>query len=146
MNRMWFPPDAIVLAQDDVYVETPVRATSLELIAKQVRARVERVSLLDAGIVLAAVAAAVAIIGLLSRWNRRLSAPSDNPEWLFQELCRAHALAPGAIRLLKALAASRGEKPAMMFVMPELFAKSSLPAALRSQERAYEELAAHLFA
>lgn len=135
-----------LLAQDDVYIETPIVASNpIERVAAQVRGRVERASILDVGIVLAVVIAAVGLIWCLSRWNRRLSQPSKNPEWLFRDLCKAHQLSGRAISLLRGLAAANHQPPAMAFVMPQWFEGDRIPGSLKSNTPEFAELARHLF-
>jgi hypothetical protein len=65
--------------------------------------------------------------------RRRNDFDYDRPPRLFADLCRAHKLNWSNRRLLKHLAAARGLKsPACLFVEPEHFDMTNVPAALKS--------------
>lgn len=145
MNLWYTAIQGMLLAQEDFYLDPSLPANPLEHVAAQVRDRVKNTSLWDGAILLAVILAAVALIWVLGRWNRRLSEPSKNPEWLFRELCQAHLLGNHAITLLRSLASANHQKPAMVFVMPQLFAAEALPSALKPNAKDFQELARHLF-
>jgi hypothetical protein len=70
----------------------------------------------------------------------------DRPSRLFAELCRAHKLNWSHRRLLKHLAAARGLKcPAALFVEPEYFDISNVPASLKSSVSELRQLRHRIF-
>jgi hypothetical protein len=145
MNLLYIAIRGALLAQDEGYIDPTAPANPLEHVAAQVRERVKNTSILDLWILLGVVLGAVALIYVLGRWNRRLSEPSKNPELLFRELCQAHSLSQRAISLVRSLASVHQQKPAMMFVMPELFLTQKLPDSLRSNAKEFQEIARHVF-
>jgi hypothetical protein len=93
---------------------------------------------------------ALLVVGILlwrlvaSRSGDRI--PSNSPRRLFRELCRAHGLDMARRRLLKRLAAARGElSPAVLFVQPECFDVDSLPHDWRDAASDIAELGERLF-
>jgi hypothetical protein len=65
---------------------------------------------------------------------------------MFAELCRAHRLGRANRRLLKTLGATRGTKNACtLFVEPEYFDGTKLPAALKSAASELHQLRSELF-
>jgi hypothetical protein len=80
-------------------------------------------------------AVALLLIGTLG-WQllpsrRRRDFRLNSPTRLFGELCRAHHLDRATRRLLKRLAAARGLKsPNVLFVEPDYFDVTNIPAAL----------------
>ena len=64
--------------------------------------------------------------------RRRKDFDYDSPPRLFSDLCRAHRLSWANRRLLKQLATARGlASPAVLFVEPEYFDMTNVPAALK---------------
>lgn len=92
----------------------------------------------------------VICIGLMlaGRYARRFESLKsyDNSPELFRELCRAHALNWSSRRLLKRLAAEWDlSSPALLFVEPERFNTSRLPAEWRENAARLEQLRKQLF-
>jgi hypothetical protein len=70
----------------------------------------------------------------------------DRPPRLFADLCKAHKLNRSNRRLLKQLAAARGLKlAATLFVEPEFFDMTNLPAALQPLAKELRKLRHKLF-
>jgi hypothetical protein len=90
------------------------------------------------------VVAAIIYQSISSR--RRRDFAYDRPPRLFFELCKAHKLNWSNRRLLKQLAAARGVKfPAMLFVEPDYFETTNLPAALQPAATELRNLRRKLF-
>jgi hypothetical protein len=78
--------------------------------------------------------------------RRRRDFDYDRPARLFADLCKAHKLNWSNRRLLKQLAAGRGLKlPATLFVEPEYFDTTNLPAALQPSAKELRKLHHELF-
>jgi hypothetical protein len=78
--------------------------------------------------------------------RRRRDFEYDRPPRLFADLCRAHKLNWSNRRLLKQLAAARGLKcPASLFVEPEYFDMTNVPAALKPSAGELRQLRHQLF-
>jgi hypothetical protein len=78
--------------------------------------------------------------------RRRRDFDYDRPPRLFADLCKAHKLNRSNRRLLKQLAAARGLKlPATLFVEPEFFDMTNLPAALQPSAKELRKLRHRLF-
>ena len=70
----------------------------------------------------------------------------NSPQRLFADLCRAHQLNWSNRRLLKHLAAARGlESPATLFVEPEHFDMTNVPAPLKASAADLRQLRRRLF-
>ena len=70
----------------------------------------------------------------------------DRPARLFADLCRAHKLNWSSRRLLKHLAAARRLKfPATLFVEPEYFDVTNVPAALKPSASELRQLRHRIF-
>jgi hypothetical protein len=100
-----------------------------------------------------ATVAVVALFGigvyLLRRYahERPHSASFNSPPELFRELCRAHRLDFSQRRLLKRLAAAWDlASPAFLFVEPNYFETTKLPAEWEHDTLRVEKLRARLFA
>jgi len=90
-------------------------------------------------------AAALLIWSLVARRPPRHFV-SNSGARLFRELCHAHGLSFSTRRLLKRLAAARGlTTPAILFVEPQNFDTSSLPANLHPAANELQRLRAQLF-
>jgi hypothetical protein len=100
-------------------------------------------------LIVAGIAAIVALSFLI--WIRSARRParvfiSNGPAKLFRELCRAHGLGYRSRRLLKRLASARNvASPALLFVEPEHFEPSALPASFQSSAQELRQLRAQLF-
>jgi len=78
--------------------------------------------------------------------RRRREFEYDRPPRLFKELCRAHKLTWSNRRLLIQLAAARGLKgAALLFVEPEHFDVTNIPAALKASAAELRRLRHKLF-
>ena len=78
--------------------------------------------------------------------RRRRDFAYDSPPRLFADLCRAHKLNWSNRRLLKHLAAARGLKcPATLFVEPDYFDMTNVPAALKPSAAELRQLRHKLF-
>jgi hypothetical protein len=78
--------------------------------------------------------------------RRRRDFAYDSPPRLFADLCRAHQLNWSNRRLLKYLAAARGLKcPATLFVEPDYFDMTNVPAALKPSANELRQLRHKLF-
>lgn len=78
--------------------------------------------------------------------RRRRDFDYDRPQRLFADLCRAHKLNWSNRRLLKQLAAARHLKcPATLFVEPDYFDMTNVPAALKSSAGELRQLRHMLF-
>jgi hypothetical protein len=96
---------------------------------------------------IAAVVAAVATaIVVQVRKHNDMTLACDDPQRLFRELCLAHQLDRGAVRLLGQLAAAlRLEQPAQIFLTPAAFEPARLPASLKAHSAELRQLRARLF-
>jgi len=78
--------------------------------------------------------------------RRRRDFAYDSPPRLFADLCRAHKLTWSSRRLLKHLATARGLKcPATLFVEPDHFDMTNVPAALKPSANELRQLRHKLF-
>lgn len=78
--------------------------------------------------------------------RRRRDFAYDSPPRLFADLCRAHKLNWSNRRLLKHLAVSRGLKsPATLFVEPDHFDMTNVPAKLKPSANELRQLRHKLF-
>jgi hypothetical protein len=96
---------------------------------------------------IAAVVAAIATaIVVQVRKHNDMTLPCDDPHRLFRELCLAHKLDRGNVRLLAHLAeALRLEQPAQIFLMPAAFEPARLTASLRTRSAELKQLRERLF-
>jgi hypothetical protein len=99
-------------------------------------------------ILLAAVALLAVVTVAWQRVGRRTSKGfcCDSDAKLFRELCAAHRLERSVRRLLKRLAAARQmSNPALLFVQPECFETTTLPALLTPSTKELQKLREQLF-
>lgn len=96
---------------------------------------------------IAAVVAAVATAVVMQiRKHNDMTRPCDDPQRLFRELCLAHRLDRGSVRLLTQLAATlRLEQPAQVFLTPAAFEPARLPASLKARSAELKHLRERLF-
>lgn len=94
----------------------------------------------------AVVAAVVTAIVVQIRKHNDMTLACDDPQRLFRELCLAHKLDRGSVRLLGQLAAAmRLEQPAQIFLTPAAFEPARLPASLRPRSAELKQLRERLF-
>ena len=92
------------------------------------------------------VGAIVTAVVLYVRRRNDMTAHCDNPWKLFRELCQIHELDPPSQRLLASLARIRGyEQPSQLFVSPQSFDVSDLPAFWQSKAAHLRRLKIVLF-
>jgi drug/metabolite transporter (DMT)-like permease len=98
------------------------------------------------------IAAIIAMIGVVllvlgyRYWNTPQRKLRRQAQQLYRELCRAHRLEWGSVRLLNKLVASHHlAHPAVIFVRPELFLPANLPPPLKRRAERVEQLRARLF-
>lgn len=96
---------------------------------------------------IAAVVAAIATAVVMQiRKHNDMTRPCDDPQRLFRELCLAHRLDRGSVRLLTQLAATlRLEQPAQVFLTPAAFEPARLPASLKARSAELKNLRERLF-
>ena len=97
------------------------------------------------GIAVVVVAIVAAIVTKVCRRND-MTERCDDPDKLFRELCRAHQLDRGSVRLLGQLAAHwQLQQPAQVFLTPAAFNPTRLPASLHAKAPQLAKLRTRLF-
>lgn len=108
-------------------------------------AKENAVQTLIVGAIIVVICVGLLIIDRYAR-SKKLARSADDPNELFQDLCRIHRLNRSSRRLLKNLAAEcELEVPAVLFVEPEQFSAAKLPPEWHQRSSELDDLRKRLF-